>query len=204
MRIVSVLLLTIQIIFGQNQGDRLFELYQNHEFNQLSGSFIELSTAQKLNSEELLLFESLLSEDGQKSFAGMMKLTKSAEPRIRKIALEKIKDYYFARGYYQTASEYEIEMIGISDESAPPVIQPELSGSVFHIQVGAYGFRENAERLQKMLETQNIRADIVTRSQNSKTLFCVWINGKESLEATMEFAQTLTEKYDLSYHIIKE
>jgi hypothetical protein len=204
MKLIPVIVLSVQFLLGQNPADKLFELYRNAEYKQLAENFKELSINHKLNRDEQLLFESLLSEDGQKTFSGMMNLVKSDDGRVREIALGKIKDYYFARGYYQTANEFEKELVALPAESVLPVAEPALAGSDFHIQVGAYGFRENAERLQKMLATQNIRAEIVTRVQNAKTLYCVWISGLESLDQTMEYAQTLKEKYDLSYHIIKE
>ena len=72
------------------------------------------------------------------------------------------------------------------------------------IQLGAFGLKENAYQLQKMLQTQNLYTRIENRNINGKILHCVWLDGKNGFSETLEFAEKIKEKYNLQYRILQQ
>ena len=64
--------------------------------------------------------------------------------------------------------------------------------------------RDNAEQMKKMLDTQKIDSKIITREVQSKTLYCVWIPGKDEFNDTLNYANELKQLYHLDFNIIKE
>ena len=117
-------------------------------------------------------------------------------------------DYYYANGYYETASKYQkylVDSENVTNNKTEYVKQKPVSPTEkLYIQVGAFGLKENASQLQNMLKTQNIKAVIIEKKINSKQLYLVWIEGKSNFEDTLKEANLLREKYDLDYRIIKK
>jgi cell division septation protein DedD len=71
------------------------------------------------------------------------------------------------------------------------------------IQVGAFGEEENARQLQKSLQTQKFPVRIIERVVNDRNLYCVWVNGGESLDETIRLADKIKNRFKLEYRILK-
>ncbi|MFC2089110.1 SPOR domain-containing protein, partial [Calditrichota bacterium] len=111
-------------------------------------------------------------------------------------------DYYYAKGYYITASKYQKYLVEKSSDSNIKTTA-EIEQDKYIIQLGAFGLKENAEQLKTMLETQNLYPRIVERNINGKLLYCVWMDGKTNFSQTLRYAETIKQKYQLQYRIIQ-
>ena len=63
---------------------------------------------------------------------------------------------------------------------------------------------ENANQMQEMLTTQNVNSIIKKRDVNGRILYCVWVPGKKDFKETLDFANSLKNRYELEFRIIKE
>lgn len=213
---IYILIITALLVSsGRGQSfNKLLKYYQEHNIEAFR------SEAQKIDREaleqapDLEFFYTLLNENGEEALSEYERLYKSGSPRVRYLAAEKLMEYHYARGYYITASEYEKylikhEKIILNDGEEKEIIRTnptenKRNDMEYFIQVGAFSHRDNARQLSEMLKTQNVNCTIVLRTINERQLFCVWIEGKATLDQTMEYANRIRERYDLNFRIIKE
>jgi SPOR domain len=193
--------------FGQDAA-HLFRLYQDKDFIALKENYQKVKA--KLSKADQLFFSALYNKDAEKAFATYKDLFQNSNGKLKYYSGERLKDYYYARGYYSTASDYEkylvenrqlIETIGSTKQPfRPEVVDTEK----LFIQVGAFGLKDNAEQMQEMLSTQKVASIIKIRHVKNKELFCVWVIGKQNFKQTLKFADELKHTYHLDYKIIKE
>ena len=113
-------------------------------------------------------------------------------------------DYYYAKGYYVNASKYQKYLVENSlQEKSEIKTAPETNTVEYYVQAGAFSLRENAEQRVKFLKIQNINSKVVERVVNNSKLYCVWIPGRKTVEATLEFANEIKQKYSLDFQIMK-
>ncbi len=199
---------------GQAQNNNeLIELYEQHEFALLKGKIAEIQGTYP-TTPEYRFFKAVFIENGEEAQKEFKYIFDNGKGRIKYHAAYKMMDYNFARGYYNTAENYQKYVLDnelspgatvdkSKDSTAPDLPEPAKSDDVVFIQVGAFGYRENAVQLRNMLSTQNIDSKIIEREINDKKLFCVWVDGLDNLDDTLKFANEIKEKYDLDYRIIK-
>ena len=203
-------LLTVSNSFAQHS-DELFKMYQEKNIEQL----IKMIAVNKseLSSAEQSFYNTLFIKDAEKAFTIYEDLFKKTDGRIKYLCAERLKDYYYAQGYYSTASDYEKYLFenrnlieNIDSEIIPEnnALQNNIDEEKLYIQVGAFGLQDNAKQMKSMLDTQKIEAQIVTRKVNNNSLFCVWVTGDNDFNSTLKFAEELKEKYHLDYKIIKK
>jgi hypothetical protein len=180
--------------------NNLFQLYEDRKMEQLAGEAAKLSVNDA--SEEVRFFRALFIENGETASEIYKELITGKNARVRYYSAVKLASYFYARGYYITSERYSKIAAGMNlpplESTAP---QPGVQSN-FAIQVGAFGMRDNANQLRDMLATQNIDSRVVERELGTQLLFCVWINGSETREATTSYAEELKEKYRLEYRII--
>lgn len=195
--------------FTQSIND-LFLLYEQKDYISLKESFEKAKG--HLTKAEQLFFSTIFIKDGEEAYANYKELFNKADGRIKYLAAERLKDYYYAKGYYSTASDYERylaenrSMFENTVSAEQPLSEEPAVADVekLYIQVGAFGLEDNANQMRTMLETQKIDSKIVKRIVNAQTLFCVWVIGKNNFQQTLELADELKQKYHLDYKIIKE
>ncbi|MGD9898433.1 MAG: SPOR domain-containing protein [Calditrichaceae bacterium] len=211
---IFILLLSGFVDGHAQNTNQLTELYEQHDFDLLKENIggIEGSYTK---TPEYKFFKAVFIENGEEAQKEYKYVFDYGKGRIKYLAAYKMMDYYFARGYYNTAETYQkyildnefspVTNVDMEGDSKDPGSPPSENGKdeVF-IQVGAFGYRENAVQLMDMLSTQNIDSKIIEREINDKKLFCVWINGLENLDDTLKFANEIKEKYDLDFRIIKK
>ncbi len=206
-KLILFLLISISQLFSQTSS-KLFELYQNKQLSQLKDN---LSKTSSLSMAEKQFFETLFIEDAEKAFPIYKNLFQNTDGKVKYGSAERLKEYYYAKGYYSTASDYErylVENQSLMDEKTEIigdiVARTPADNDLLYIQVGAFGVKDNATQMVKMLVTQNIKSKIVPRQVNSKKLFCVWIHGKPDFNDTLKYANELKQKYHFNFKIIKE
>jgi len=207
---IAGILISASILYGQSTAsDKLLNLYRNGNFEQLHDELKNTAVAPL----EKRFYEALFEKDAEKAFVIYEDLFKNHEGRPKYLAAERLMEYYYARGYYSTASDYQrflvengdLLNIAAADEvEREPVVASNDQDEGFFIQVGAFGLEDNAQQMQKMLQTQKIESLIKARTVQNKMLYCVWVPGKKDFDETLQLANELKEKYQLDYRIIKE
>ena len=187
----------------------LYSLYDNKDMEQLEQ---RLATLPKEMDQvpDVVFFRTLFSENGEDAVAVYEKIYHDADGWLKKETAGKLAQYYYALGYYVKAEEYaavsrqtparppEIKM---KDESPQAATRPEEPK--YAIQVGAFSFRDNAQKMLEILNQQRLDASIVERRINGKPLYCVWITGKNDPDATRDYAEELKSKYNIPYRIVQ-
>jgi len=208
LKTLLILLLCLPSIYAQCVDD-IYYLYQNKEFKKLKEKLVSVKA--KLPKAEQLFFETLFVDDAEKAYAVYKDLFDKNDGKVKYFAAERLKDYYYAKGYYSTASDYERYLVehrdlieNSSNEIVNDVEESPVDTDKFYIQVGAFGLIDNAQQMQEMLKTQKINSKIITREVRSKTLYCVWIPGRDEFDDTLKYANELKQLYHLDFNIIKE
>ncbi|NOG44089.1 MAG: hypothetical protein HND50_02610 [Calditrichaeota bacterium] len=186
----------------------MYQLYQEKNYNQLKEKYEKVKA--NLSKAEQIFFDTIFIKDAEKAFQVYKDLFQDSNGKLKYYCGERLKDFYYAKGYYSTASDYEkylvdnshlIEEKSFSNANYDSEIIDEEK---LFIQVGAFGLKENAKQMSDMLNTQKIKSKIKIRHVNNKDLFCVWVLGKEDFKQTLKLADELKQKYHLDYKIIKE
>jgi len=189
----------------------LYLLYQNKDIAVLKQK-LESVTGQYPDNKEIIFFNALFLENGEEAFKIYEHLYPEVSGNLKRVVGEKLAQYYYARGFYVRAAEYENDQITIESSSpaavhsASPQVKSDRTGDKkanFVIQLGAFGQEDNARQLQKTLQAQNITSRLVTRMVNGRNLFCIWIEGTNSLEETLQIAENLKNRFKLNYRILE-
>jgi hypothetical protein len=194
----------------------LYTLYQQKKFTALQQKTQQLAL-QYPDKDDIQFFKALSLENGDEAVKIYEQLyLRAAATGVLKYELsKKLSQYYYARGLYVRAAEFE---------KPPETTSPAPSGSVtlmsnaagvpaakpgqdretnYIIQVGAFGEEENARQLQKNLRAQKFESKIVERLVNEHNLYCVWVNGGNSLDETLRLAEKIKNRLKLEYRILK-
>jgi hypothetical protein len=211
--IYIAVVVTSQPIYAQSF-NRLLSYYRNHQVAEFKTEAEKIDQEAIRQNPDLEFFYIVVQANAETALSAYERLFKEGSDRVRYLAAEKLKEYHYARGYYITASDYDkylIENAGTqlehSDEKEivrETIAAPSSDDNPYFIQVGAFSHRDNANQLSDMLTTQNVPTKIVLRTVGRNQLFCVWIEGKSTLDQTMEYANQIKERYDLNFRIIKE
>jgi hypothetical protein len=195
---VFLVLISAQAQDTQN----LYDLYNQKKFAELNQK-VSILTKKYPNNIEIRFFKTIMIEDGDKAFKIYEELYKSAQGTLKTYIAQKIADYFYAMGYYVKASEYQRVATSVRrKEPQQQTVNPAASSELI-IQVGAFKFIENAQYLQKILQSHNITSRVVKREIESKTLYCVWLDGKSNFEETRDYAENIKKKLNLQYRIFK-
>jgi sporulation related protein len=204
--ILFIVLFAIQLINAQGLVNKnLFTLYENQDFEELKSEIDKLDDMHR-NSAEIEFLNSVFLENGEDALKIYLKLFDNSYGDLKSIVSKKLSDYYYAKGYYLTASKYQKYLVESTDTKPPKQknVTIKTEQKKYIIQLGAFGLKENAVQLLKMLQTQNLYSRIENRNINGKSLHCVWLDGKKGFSETLEFAEKIKEKYHLQYRILQQ
>ena len=183
--------------------NNLFVLYKGQKFEELKSELQKLKNNQ---SPEIQFLNTIFMENGEQALNVYLKLFKNSYGDFKAIIAKKLSDYYYAKGYYLTASKYQKYLV--ENTTAKTNLQNtnavQSNQKKYIIQLGAFGMKENAVQLQEMLQTQNLYSRIEKRNINGNSLHCVWLDGKNDFSETLEFAEKIKEKYHLQYRILQQ
>ena len=205
------ILLQIPSVFAQKHQD-LFTYYSNRKIDQLETRLKQLENVNQ-NEPEILFFRTILSDDGENAFNVYDRLFKASKGPLKNLAAQKLAEYYYARGFYVKSSEYKniaktyiplktSEESKSGDNTKEYKIEPR-STSIYKIQVGAFGVRENANDLAEYLKDKKLDVSVVRREIDGKVLYCVWVDGESSIDQTEKVAEEIKKNFRLSYRIMK-
>ena len=204
--IIYLILLATTITFAQDLvNKKLYSLYEDQKLEDLKAELDKID-AQNKESPEIKFFNTIFLENGEEALTIYLQLFENSYGDLKPIIAKKLSDYYYAKGYYLTASKYQKYLVESTNTKS--TIKKNTTTPVEHkkyiIQLGAFGLKENAYQLQEMLQTQNLYTRIKDREINGKVLHCVWLDGKNGFSETLEFAENIKEKYHLQYRILQQ
>ena len=100
-------LFIFQITFAQNVINKnLFELYDSQNFEQLNSELAKLDKTKSISSE-IEFLNTVFMENGEEAIKIYLKLFENSNGDFKSIVSKKLSDYYYAKGYYLTASKYQ-------------------------------------------------------------------------------------------------
>ncbi len=198
-----ILLLSSLNLSAQTNEQSLINLYRNHQFNLIKQKLSEFAP-QDTSGMTYLFFKTLFIRNGALAKKNYERVYRYASNPLKKLAAQRLHDYYYALGLYFKASQYS----GIqpdSQKTGHPIKSDDLfyEGSLFKIQFGAFSSKKNAEQQARFLQKENIQAKVVKRRINNRQLYCVWVNGLKNIEETQKFAEQIKKQVHLDYRIIK-
>ena len=180
---------------------QLYAYYEQQRYSDLR-LFVDKEKRTAKNNYDLKFFKALFIRDGEKAAELYGDIYKKASGKAKFYAAKKLMNYYYAKGYYVRASEYEKYLVEHQIRQEEPT--SDSDENIYFIQVGAFSLRENAMQQVGFLAVQNIKAKIVQVSVKGKNLFCVWIPGDVNLDKTLQLANQIKKKYALEYQIKKK
>jgi hypothetical protein len=204
--IIYLMLLATNLTCAQDLvNKKLFSLYQDQNLEELKTELDKIN-AQNSQLPETKFLNTIFLENGEEALTIYLQLFEKSYGDLKSIIAKKLSDYYYAKGYYITASKYQkylVESTNTKPSSKKNTGTP-VENTKYIIQLGAFGLKENAYQLQEMLQTQNIYTRIEDRDINGTILHCVWLDGKDGFSETLEFAENIKEKYHLQYRILQQ
>ncbi len=183
-------------LYAQSGWEQMFTLYQQKDFKTLKAE-LERKSGADTASVNYRFFKAVFTKDAQKAKEKYENVFNHASGRLKQMAAQKLHDYYYALGYYVRASWYG-KYVGSESENTENLEEK----STLAIQFGAFSTRLNALRRQTILKQAGVSSSIVKRNINGKQLFCVWVEGKPTVEETRKLADQIKKQLNLDYRII--
>ncbi len=203
--LIGVVFCAVSLAFAQQRAE-LYSLYEQNHTQALRQVLKNVAPA-AADDYELLFFQALFVKDGEQAEQKYLSVFEHGSARLKLMAAKKLMEYFYAAGYYVTSEKYQKYIV----EHETPVaktdaLQPvrDATSVKYFIQVGAFGLPENARQRVAFLKTQDVKSRLVERVINSKTLYCVWIEGKKDLDKSLEYTKKIKQKFDLEFQIMKK
>ena len=194
--------------------EELYRLYGAHALAELEKRLSTLpQDAEQI--PDIVFFRTVFDENGEEAARIYEQLFEASDGWLKKVTADKLAQYHYARGYYVKAADFAAiaeaaparldrnPVLQRKPDTTPPADRTQIQEYRYAIQVGAFGYRDNAEKMLDLLNKQRLEARIVKREVNGKTLFCVWIDGQNDREKTQEYARELKEKYNIPYRVVE-
>ena len=166
----------------------------------------QLVTNSSTKTDEILFFKTVFNENGEESIQIYESLFPAAKGDLRSLVAAKISEYYYAKGFYVKAAEYAkfVKSSPVTPVSPGPTtnVVEVQTNKIYYIQVGAFGYQDNANRMKDLLKEKKVNSDVKVRQVNGKTLYCVWVHGDKTYRDTKTYADELKKMYKLKYQII--
>lgn len=194
--LVVTLFYPIQLL-GQTNSE-LVSLYENNQLLKLK----EYSDNNKIYDTHWKAFIKALFEQNADSaldiFTGIYNTTN--DKLLQRIIIERISDYYYARGYYITSErilkdkKFFRETISVQQESKTDAIK-------YGIQIGAFSSYKNASNLKNKILKKANNVAIINKDTNGDNLYVVVIGKYSNRNEAEKELQALQQKNIIGYII---
>ncbi len=204
--LLLIILISTQLVVAQGNLKIWTDSYNRKDFAKIK-EMLSGGEDAFLKPSDALFFKSLFISNGEVALKNYQTVFESGSIVLKPFAAQKLMDYFYAAGYYVTATKYQkyiVENQNFVKKQPITENRPNVTDGKYYIQVGAFGLKDNARQQVAFLGTQNITASLVERDVNGKNLFCVWIEGKTNLDSTLQIANRIKQKYDLKFQIMKK
>lgn len=191
--ITALTLLLISSLSAQS--DYWYRLYLNNDLVTIE----KLLKNQSITAPHWSRFFSLLfTENGEESLVEYVKLFNETEDaRLKKLVLDRISQYYYAKGLYTTAKRLYND----------PTFRDYLFSSkqdkqYYGVQLGAYSSYENALASKKKLPQSLKNIHILTKNIGGKKLFVIVAGKFTSQNQARKLFQQLKDQFNIQGMII--
>ena len=75
---------------------------------------------------------------------------------------------------------------------------------IYTIQVGAFGNRDNAERLKEFFQEKKYTTNIQTKYVGGRLLYLVWIENFETIDDAQRFSKMLKNRFDIPSRVVRK
>jgi hypothetical protein len=189
--IILFLIISFSIqLFGQSNSE-LANLYENNQLVKLK----QYSDNDQINDPHWRVFVKTLFEQNADSalgiFAAIYRLTQ--DKVLQQFIIERISDYYYARGYYKTAERLLKDKKYFNETiSAQHKLKTETKN--FGIQIGAFSSYENALSLKNKVLKRADNVAIINKDSNDENLYVVVVGKFSDRKAAERELQVLKQK----------
>jgi hypothetical protein len=184
-----IILFSIQL-FGQSNSE-LTDLYESNQLVKLK----QYSDNNQINDPHWRVFVKTLFEQNADSalsiFAAIYRLT--PDKVLQRFIIERISDYYYARGYYKTA-ERLLKDKKFFNETIPTQHKLKAETKKYGIQIGAFSNHKNALNLKNKVLKTVTNVAIINKDNNGTNLYVVVVGKFSERETAVKELQVLQEK----------
>ena len=187
--LVGVFLVAISHPMRGQSSRELAVLYENQQFSKLK-EYYEKSQISDSGWKEFI--GALFEDNADSAIMMYASVYKSNQDKVlRKFVVERIADYYYARGYYKTSERLQKDKRFL-EELVSSQREPEPTNTVgYGVQVGAFGNYENALTLKNEMLKKNRNVSIVNKKSDGENLYLVVIGKYSDREGAERKLQSL-------------
>lgn len=191
---VRMIMIIFALMFTPNES-KCLELIQTRDFKAAKTLFETLSNSQ---SETYRFLTAYFSRDAQAAVETYEYLAvNAASATVKQMSRQKLYEFYYARGYYVRASQYEGSVLTVAKSTAPE--------AVFHIQCGVFSTESNALTLKEKIADTKISEVYLKRDYlNGNAVIRVNIGPFISRSAAEKVKLMLSQKLNINGYIKSE
>ena len=162
--LILFLLLSSSVLSAQSE--LWFRLYTENKIGELKKLLNEHKIA---NPDWANFVEILFEEEVENALPRYVDLYRNADDKkLKKIILDRISQYYYARGFYNTAHRI------IEDEDfRNQIFSSKAQKKHYGVQLGAFSSYENALKNKKKYLSKLKYVSIITKQKNNRKLYIV-------------------------------
>jgi len=195
-----------------------------NQFDKLEEAIEKLKGEEK-ETAAVLYLKALIEKDGDKALAIYNKIIESdSESITAERSLWRVAQYYYIKGLYIKSSDVlrqiidnfpgtlyarkakeELDIINeVFGEKEKQTIKPYKEERKFVVQLGAFGIKQNAQKIIKFLNEKgysNVR--INTEVVVGRPLYKVWLGNFDNETSAKRYGELLKQKLRINYMIVK-
>lgn len=194
--IVFILFYPIQLL-GQTNSE-LGSLYENNQLLKLK----QYSDNNQIYDPQWKTFINALFEQNADSAMDMFTdiYNTTGDKLLQRFIIERISDYYYARGYYVT-SEKILKDKKFFKETISVEHSSKTDGVKYGIQIGAFSNYKNASNLKNKVLKKVNNVAIISKDTNGDNLYVVVVGKYSDRNKAEEELKTLSQKNIIGFII---
>lgn len=154
--------LGMSVLFAQN--DKLYRLYTDNNIAELENVHSAGTISDPLWAK---FIGNMFEENVENALPVYMQIyEQTSDEQLKKVTLDRISQYYYAKGFYETANrilndkQFRQKIFSIKKESIK-----------FGVQLGAYSTYQNALDARKKFDNINNQIFIISKNSNGRNLY---------------------------------
>lgn len=180
----------------QAQGQRIYNLYTTDQYAEIEKMLVE---GQIVEQEWKKFCEVLFIEDLDTVLNEYISLYNlSADPQLKKLVVDRISQYYYAKGLYNSA-----ERLLHEEEFRKTLFSMSIEKISFGVQLGAFSTQENAVKGKDKYSGKLDDIKIIKKSSSGKILFVVVAGRFDTQQKAKQYLQRIKEEHGFKGIIIQ-
>jgi hypothetical protein len=181
-----ICLLFQTVVYSQTQ-----KWYNAYLSNDMLALQTDLETNSITDPDWKQFVQAIFIEDVEEALPQFIILyQKTADPKLKKIILDRISQYYYAKGFYETADRI------LTDENfRNQIISVREEQIYFGVQLGAFSSLENAEKAKMKYSGSLQDIYIITKESSGKKLYAVIAGKFKNRQDAEKLEKEIQEKF---------